>query len=399
MHISRSFTAIFSSSSSTSCFRRLRSVVPALAVTLMFSAHAGAATSTWVAAGLPANSNFSYGLNWDAVPSTGGDLVFAAGSAFAAKGSPVNDLAAGTAFGAINIYQAYNITGNSVTCSSVNDNNATAATLALPLGTLGTSVMTITVASAGGVLYLPGILSGGGPVTYGGPGNTVLSAANTVSGITTLGMGTLHIWGSQAASPINVTSGTLILANDCTVNNVTLAGSTSLLSFYEPLVAKNLHATCANLNVGSSSTFQVVTKGAASSLYSNITASAVTLTAGMLVVDTSLYMPAASSVMTIITSTSPITGTFASLAEGAVVTSSTNPATTFTISYLGNMVTLTGRAGNGAGTAGGTSTGVAGGTAGIPMASSSSSSKRRCGLGSAGLALLAVGWLAIRRRA
>src|SRR4051812_37616499 len=165
MHISRSFTA--------RCLNRLRVVVPSLALALMSSSHAGAATATWVAAGLPGNSNFSYALNWDAVPSAGGDIVFSA-AAFPAKGAPVNDLAAGTAFGAINIYAAYNITGNSVTCTSVNDNNATNATLALPLGTFGSSVMTITVTTSGGVLYLPGVLSGAGPVTHGGPGHKVL---------------------------------------------------------------------------------------------------------------------------------------------------------------------------------------------------------------------------------
>ncbi|MBA2479246.1 MAG: hypothetical protein H0V44_01185 [Planctomycetes bacterium] len=388
-----------------------RSAFLSLTLLTIASSYAAAATSTWVAAGTPSNSLFSYGLNWSAVPSAGSSLTFAAGSAFAAKGAPVNDLAAGTSFGAIDIYEAYNITGNGVLCDSVNDYNATNATLGLPLGTNGTSVMTITVTSAGGVLYLPGILSGAGPVTYGGPGNKVLSnAGNTLSGLTTLGMGTLHIWGSQAASPISVTNGTLVLSNDCTVGNVTLSGTTSVLSFNETLAVQNMRGTCAMLNVGGSSKFQVITKGPAATQYSNINASAVTLTAGILVVDTSTYMPAASSTMTIInnTGTSPVTGTFASLAEGAIVTSSTNPATTFTISYVGgtgNDVVLTGRAGNGAGTAGGTSTGWATGTAtgsATGGTGSSSGSSSRCGLGGgmggALALLLTVGLFALRRR-
>lgn len=398
MHYLRSLNA--------TAINRVRALVPSLALAMLIPAQASAAAATWVAAGLPGNSNFSYGLNWDAAPTAGGDIVFSA-AAFPTKGAPINDLAAGTAFGAIDIYAAYNITGNNVTCTSVNNHNATNATLGLALGTSGSSVMTITVLVAGGVLYLPGVLSGTGPVTHGGPGHKVLSnATNSVSGLTTLGQGTLHIWGTQAASPINVTSGTLVLSNDCTVNNVTLAGSTSVLSCNETLASKNMHGTCAALNIGGSSTFLVITKGAASTDYANVTASSVALTTGILAVDTSSYMPAAGSVMTIIENTgaAAVTGTFAGLAEGAVVTSTTNTATTFTISYVGgtgnNDVTLTGRAGNGGGTAGGTSTGWATGTGGgTGAAAGSSSSSSRCGLAGGGLALLALGLLAFRRRA
>ncbi len=376
---------------------------------IVVSVPSSAATSTWVAAGTAGDSDFSYALNWDAAPSPAGDLVFPAGSAFVAKGAPVND-SVGMSINNINIYQAYNITGNAVTCAGVNDNNATSATIALPLGTPGTSVMSITVTSAGGVLYLPGILSGAGPVTFGGPGNTVLSnAGNTLSGISTLGQGTLHIWGSLTASPISVTMGTLVLSNDCTVNNLTLSGSNSILSCDETLTAEDMHATCGTLVLGSSSEFLVVAKGAAATAYSNLSVSSATLTSGRLVVDTSAYMPPASSVMTIIHNAGAVTGTFAGLIEGATVTSSTNVATTFTISYIGGAghdVTLTASLADGAGTAGGTTTGSATGTGtatatgtGTGTAASSGGSSSRCGLGGAGMgALLVAGLLAIRRR-
>jgi hypothetical protein len=382
---------------------------------IVVSVPSSAATSTWVAAGLPGNSDFSYALNWDAVPSPAGDVDFPAGSAFVAKGAPVNDTS-GMSINNINIYEAYNITGNAVTCSGVNDNNATTATIAMPLATPGTAVMTVTVTSAGGVLYLSGILSGAGPVTFGGPGNSVLSnAGNTVSGITTLGQGTLHIWGSLAASPITVTMGTLVLSNDSVVNNLTLSGSSSILSCAETLAAEDMHATCGALTFGSSSEFLVVTKGAAATAYTNMSVGSATLTSGRLVVDTSFYMPAASSVMTIIHNAGAVTGTFAGLVEGATVTSSTNAATTFTISYIGGAgghdVTLTASASDGAGTAGGTSTGLAttgtgtgtatgtgtGTATGTAVSSGGSSSK--CGLGGAGIGLLlAVGLLAVRRK-
>ncbi len=98
--------------------------------------------------------------------------------------------------------------------------------------------------------------------------------------------------------------------------------------------------------------------------------------------------------------------------EGAIVTSSTNVATTFTINYIGGAghdVTLTASAGNGAGTAGGPSTGTASGTgsgtgtgtgAGTGTAASTGGSSSGCGLGGAGMGmLLLVGLLAVRRKA
>ncbi len=333
--------------------------------------------------------------------------MFAAGTAFVAKPAPVNNSSTTMSINNINIYEAHTISGNAVTCSGINDNSATNATVSMPLATPGTAVMTITVASAGGALYLPGIMSGAGPVTYGGPGHKLLSGtgSNTLTGITSLGQGTLHIWGTQAASPINVTSGTLVLANDCVVNNVTLGGSGSILSCNETLASKSMHGTCANLVIATSSRFLLITRGAAANAYSNISASSVNLTGAMLVVDTSAYKPVASSVMTIIHNAGGLTGTFAGLPQGAIVTSSTNVSTTFTISYTGGAghdVVLTARSGNGAGTVGGTSTGWATGTTGAGSASGGTYEKPKghsYGFGGGALAmLLAAGLLAARRK-
>lgn len=151
-----------------------------------------AAVSTWTAAG--ATSNFSDALNWDAFPTPDGDLVFPAGSAYASKGSPVNDMT-GLTVNALNIYEAYHITGNAITCKIINDVNATTATVALPLQTAGTAVLTVTVTTFGATLNLSGILSGDGPVTYGGPGIKQLNgvANNTISGLSTVSMGTLSL--------------------------------------------------------------------------------------------------------------------------------------------------------------------------------------------------------------
>jgi len=436
-----------------------------IALTMLAPAKADAAVSTWVAAG--STSNFSDNLNWDAPPTPDCDLVFAA-NAFASKGAPVNDLV-GLDVNAINIYEAYNITGNAITCKVINDNNATIATVNLPISTFGSAVLTVTVTTAGATLNLPGILSGAGPATYGGPGTTRLCGTvnNTLSGLTSVAMGNLlidsaapeaiagpmiidsgaiatiktapgiknsvavivngtldlspavgnegtdtetigglsgngvvnlgaatlgctaqasptnylgsfigtgsfrqsisgtqilsgnassstgptvvaggelHIWGVQTASPVVVTSGTLLLANDSSVGDVTLSGG-SVLTFDETITAMNLHSTTPNLVVGNGSTFHVTTRGAPPTLYSYVTTGSADVSGALLTIDTTTYAPAPNAVMIIIENTgAPVVGTFLGLPENSQVASSTDPTVIFTISYIGgtgNSVTLT----------------------------------------------------------
>lgn len=451
----------------TASIRRLALV--SFTLMALVATKAEAAACTWVAAGDPADSNFTGPLNWDDPPSPAADLFFAAGSAFAAKGSPVNDLV-NLDLNAIYLYEAYNITGNPVVCQIIKSYNATTATVNLPVSTAGTAVLTVTVEIEGATLNLPGLLSGPGPATYAGPGikrlsgtvnntlsgltsvalgnllldstaaeaiagpmvidsgavvtlksapeikNTmtvtvdgdldlstatgndgadtetiggllgtgtvhlganslgcsaqasptvfsggfsgtggfhqsvsgtqVLSGTSTNTGATTLAGGSLHLRGSQPASPVSVTSGTLVLANDSLVGDVTLSGGAgSTLSCYDDLSAMTLHSTATSLTIGSGSTFEIDVRGATATSYSNLTTAAVALTGAVLSVDTVIYTPAAAAVMTIIDNTgaAAVTGTFAGLAEGALVVSATDPTTTFAISYVGgtgNDVTL-----------------------------------------------------------
>ena len=164
-----------------------------LALILLITAQAGAAVSTWVAP-VSGNSNFSNAANWDAFPTPDCDLVFLASVAFANKGAPVNDIV-GLTVNAINIYEAYNITGNAMFCKIINDNNATTATVAMPLGTVGSAAMAVTVTNGGATLNFSGQLSGTGPVTYGGPGIKRLNGTvnNTRSGISTVALGILAL--------------------------------------------------------------------------------------------------------------------------------------------------------------------------------------------------------------
>lgn len=165
---------------------------------------------------------------------------------------------------------------------------------------------------------------------------------------TMLAGGSIHIWGNHVSSPVAVTAGTLVLANDSTVGAVTISGgASSALSFDETISAMAMHGTTPALVVGSGSDFQVVSRSP--TLYSTVTADAVTITGAVLTVDTSYFTPTVGSVMTIIDNThasNPIIGTFAGLAQDATVTSATNSGTTFTIKYNAgpgaNNVTLTG---------------------------------------------------------
>ena len=446
-----------------------RSILPTLLVLLLASS-AAAATATWTAAG--GTSNFSDAGNWDAFPTPDCIMVFPAGAPFASKGAPVNDLL-GLTIDQLNIYEAYVITGNAISCKNINDHCAGIVTVALPISTAGSAVLTVTVLSVTGTLNLSGRLSGAGPVTYGGPGIKRLNGTvnNTVSGLSSVALGTLvldstasasiagpllinsggtakllsapdildtaivtvdgvfdlseaagndgidtetigglrgdagsamitlgtrtlgctgqlaptvylggfagtggfrqstsgvqvfsgtsfpytgstvvaggaiHIWGQLLDSPVSVTSGTLVLAADCSVGNITLSGAQSILSCNETISAMTMHGTTPSLTVGSGSTFEVVTRSP--TMYSTVSTAAAAISGAILLVDTAAYSPAPGEVMTIIDNTGPslVSGTFAGLAQGATVTSASNSGTTFTISYIGgtgNDVTLTG---------------------------------------------------------
>jgi hypothetical protein len=448
----------------------MRMALSLLVMLAAFAAPAAAATSTWTAAG--GTSDFSDAGNWDAFPTPNCIMVFPAGAPFASKGAPVNNLI-GLTIDQLNVYEAYTISGNAITCKNINDNSAGTVNITLPISTAGSAVLTVTVATGGATLNLSGKLTGAGPVSYGGPGNKRLNGTinNTVSGLSTVTLGYLvlastaaeaiagplqidsgatvtlmgapeikdtatvtvngtfdlsaatgndgtdteliggligtdtsanvslgaktlgctaqlapanyvggfsgtggfrqsgsgievlsgtafpytgttrlvggevHIWGSLIGSPIVVSGGTLVLANNATVGPVALSGASSVLSLDETISAMTMHATTPSLTVGSGSTFLVVTKSPTD--YATVSTATVNISGAVLSVDTSLYSPAPTSVMTIITNTGAgaVTGTFAGLAQGATFASSTNSGTTFTISYTGgsgNDVTLTG---------------------------------------------------------
>ena len=192
-----------------------------------------------------------------------------------------------------------------------------------------------------------GAFQGTGGFRQSTSGIQVLSGTSfPYTGSTTLAGGSIHIWGQLLNSPVVVTGGTLVMAAGCSVGNVTLSGSSSVLSFDETISAMTMRGTTPTLTVGSGSTFQVVAKSPTD--YSQVTTTVgASINGAILSVDTSTFTPTVASVMTIIQNngSGPISGTFSSLGQGATVVSASNTGTTFIISYTGgsgNDVTLTG---------------------------------------------------------
>ncbi len=215
----------------------------------------------------------------------------------------------------------------------------TSATVLLGAHTLGCTGQTAPTNYMGG-------FSGTGGFRQSTSGVEVISGTSfPYTGSTMLAGGSIHIWGALLNSPVVVSSGTLVLANDASVGPVTVSGASSVLSCNETISAMTMHGTTPSLTLSNSSTFSVLSKSPTD--YTTVSTAAVSLSGSVLAIDTSLFTPTPTSVMTIITNTgaSPISGTFTGLAEGATVASTSNTGTTFTISYIGgsgNDVTLTG---------------------------------------------------------
>lgn len=205
-----------------------------------------------------------------------------------------------------------------------------------------------TLGSAGQVAatnYLGGFQGTGG-FRQSSSGIQILSGTSQpYTGATTVAGGEIHIWHRMLESPVTVTSGTLVLANNASVGPVVLSGGSSVLSCDETSSAMPARATTPSLTVGAGSTYSVVAKSPTD--YSQVSTAVVNISGALLSVDTSAFAPGAAVVLEIITNTgaSPVSGTFAGLADGATVVSASNPGTTMTIDYFGgtgNDVTLTG---------------------------------------------------------
>jgi autotransporter-associated beta strand protein len=180
-----------------------------------------------------------------------------------------------------------------------------------------------------------------GQLVKQGDGTLFMTGANTYTGSNTLSGGKLSITGSMLA-PITVAGGTL-------GGTGTIAGSISMLS---GMIWPGLSATeaafindgvtvagdvlnVATAKMGAGGAFVTTIRSATD--YTQLQATGVVALGATLMIDLE-GVPAPGSVLTIVSSGSPILGTFKGLPEGSVLLSG---GQTFTISYLNNKVTLT----------------------------------------------------------
>ena len=174
--------------------------------------------ATWTGAGL--NDLWTNAANWGGTaPVAGDNLIFPAGALQTAN---VNDFAAGTAFGSIEIAgDGYSLTGNQLSLAANATSEGTGNSLGLDLQlsadegivNANTSGATFTVSGAidlnghnlsvsasnySGISELDGAISGTGGLTIGGSGQSVLNAANSYAGVTTVNSGTLVVENASA---------------------------------------------------------------------------------------------------------------------------------------------------------------------------------------------------------
>ncbi len=149
-----------------------------------------------------ANDNWTTDANWDvntAHPAAG-DIVHFAG---AVRLTPNNNLAGGTIIDSITFdggASAFTLGGNSVELvNGVANNSVSTQTVNMALA-IPTAQ---TFDAASGSLTVNGVISGAGALTKTGPFTLLLTGANTYSGGTTIGAGTLQLGNGGAAGSLD----------------------------------------------------------------------------------------------------------------------------------------------------------------------------------------------------
>ena len=241
-----------------------------------------------------------------------------------------------TETGVLTIYG--NVTTNaSSTTASISGN--------LALTTANGPTRTFTVASGtvpnnGPDLAVSAILSGAAAgLTKAGAGTLTLTGSNTYTGATIDNAGTLLVNGSQPGSAVTVNPGAILGGTGGAVGSVSVpggalspggtSGGTGVLN-------------AGNVNFSSAAAFNVNLNGTtAGSGYDELSATATVAIAASTTLSVTLgtgFTPAVGNTFTIIQSSAPISGTFASLPEGSTFAAG---GQAFQISYKNDAVTLT----------------------------------------------------------
>ncbi len=292
------------------------------------------ATAIWT--GLGTDTNWTTAANWmgNTPPNPGDDLNFPTLTTSTPHVS-VNNFTAGTSFDSITIgSQGYALSGSSVVLSSPSADIITTYGSGASSDAMGTTLTGGTISlAAGGTLDLSGELAGTAGLSLFGGGVLDLLGANTFTGTTTVTSSTLL---ADSTIPGAVQNNGGVIGGNGTVGNVTsVSGTISPGHNPSPGVL-----TVGSLSLDGSSAFRVVLDGTSpgngTTGYDQLVAGgAVNLGGAALHASIgTAYTPALGDQLTIIqnNSGSPITGTFAGLAEGATVNIS---GTQFQITYQG----------------------------------------------------------------
>ncbi len=188
-------------------------------------------------------------------------------------------------------------------------------------------------------LVVASIISGTGTVSQIGSGTTTLSAANSYSGLTTVSSGTLLVNGSQPGSALTVNSGATLGGTNGKIGAVSVPGGT-----VSPGAASAGSGilNSGNVNFSSTAALNVDLDGTiAGTGYDqlNVTGTVNLGTSTKLNVTLGTgFTPVPGNTFTIIQSSSAISGTFTSLAEGTLFSAN---GQFFQISYKNDDVSLT----------------------------------------------------------
>jgi autotransporter-associated beta strand protein len=200
----------------------------------------------------------------------------------------------------------------------------------------------LTVGTAGGSGTFDGaIVNGCGTIalTKIGAGTLTLAGSNTYTGATTVSAGTLRVDGSLAASAVSVDSGATLDGTG------TIAGPVSVASagILAPGNAAPGSLTTGSLSLASGANFDSIINGTSTGTFGQVDVSGNVSLSGAHLNLTGTRTNHAADVLPIISNagTSAITGTFASLAQGATVTVN---GVNYLVSYTGgsgSSMTLT----------------------------------------------------------
>jgi autotransporter-associated beta strand protein len=274
-------------------------------------------TVTWTGLAAGSNPNWSAANNWSPkLPAATDDLVFptVTGSALTSN----NDLTAGTGFNSLTISgSGYSIGGHGIALTATLEasQSAGSSTVNLPVD-FGGNPGVVKVDTAGAVLVQGGIVNGTGGLNKQGAGELDLTAANTYTGATTVNAGVLHVDGSL--------TGTVTTSAGATLGGVGTVGSISTTNgILSPGDATpGILTDTGDLTLTSSSTYKVTLNS--DTVFSQTQAGGAISLGGATLSLSLGFTPTGTDQFTILKNngSGSITGTFAGLAEGAIVTAS-----------------------------------------------------------------------------